>query len=98
MTRRGLKDIIRRLTYAEYSDTIESLAREKVELAGFIDQHSNLEFDQAWDLIEMLCTEILPGYRGVGKLMAFRNEIRDRLKKTILKRIEYEEWLKEQVK
>jgi len=98
MTRRGFKDIQRRLAYAEYSDMIESLAREKVELAGFIDQHTNLEFDQAWDLIEMMCTEILPGYRGIGKLMAFRNEIRDRLKKTILERMKYEEWLKEQAK
>jgi len=98
MSRRSIADIRRRLAYAEYSGTIESLAREKVELASFIDRHSSLEFDQAWDLIEMMCTEILPGYRGIGKLMAFRNEIRDRLKKTLLKRMEYEEWLKEQMK
>jgi len=98
MTRRGFKDIQCRLAYAEYSDTIESLAREKVELAGFIDRHSGLEFDQAWDLIEMMCTEILPGYRGIDKLMAFRNEIRDRLKKPILEQMKYEEWLKEQVR
>ena len=81
MTRRGLADIKSRLAYAEFADVLDSLSREKVQLAGFIDQHSELEFDQAWNIIQKMCDEILPGYRGIEKLTVFRNEIRDRLKK-----------------
>lgn len=98
MTRRGIADIKSRLAYAEFADVLDSLSKEKIQLAEFIDRNTDLDFDQAWHQIETMCTELLPGYRGMGKLMVFRNEIRDKLKKPILERMAYEKWLKEQVK
>ena len=94
MNRRGRADIKSRLAYAEFADVLDSLSKEKIQLAEFIDRNTDLDFDQAWNRIEAMCTELLPGYRGMGKLMVFRNEIRDKLKK----RIAYEKWLKEQVR
>jgi len=77
---RSLAEIKRKLAHEEYVDVLQTLSREKVELADFLELETQIDFDQAMSLIEMLCTEILPGYQGIGKLRAFRDEIRDRLK------------------
>jgi len=89
MSHRSLADIKRSLAHQEYIDVLQTLSREKVELADFLELETQLDFDQAMSLIEMLCTEILPGYQGIGKLMVFRNEIRDRLKSASIDR---EDW------
>ena len=95
MARRSLADIKRNLAHEEYIDVLQTLSREKVELADFLELESQLDFDQAMSLIEMLCSEILPGYQVVGKLRAFRSEIRDRLKKPILEKMDHKDRLKD---
>lgn len=83
MSRRSLAEIKSELARQEYVDVLQTLSREKVELADFLELKSQLDFDQAMSLIEMLCSEILPGYRGIEKISAFGSEIRDRLKSSI---------------
>jgi len=80
MTRNSFATIKRELAHQEYIDVLQTLSREKVELADFLELETQLDFDQAMSLIEMLCSEILPGYQGIDKLPAFWSEIRDRLK------------------
>ena len=60
-------------------DVTETLAQEKIALAELLEQESQLNFDQAENLIEVICKEILPGYQGIEKLTVFRRLIRDRL-------------------
>ena len=88
MPQRSLGEIKRELAHQEYIDVLQTISKEKVELADFLELESQLDFDQAMSLIDMLCSEILPGYQGVDKIRAFETEIRDRLKKPILEQKE----------
>ena len=58
----------------------EALVKEQIELANLLAEESQLDFTQAFSLIENICKEILPGHQGVAKLNVFRTVIRDRLK------------------
>lgn len=88
MPQRSLAEIKRSLAHQEYIDVLQTLSREKVELADFLELETQLDFDQAMSVIEMLCSEILTGYQGIDKLRAFGSEIRDRLNKPILEQKE----------
>lgn len=92
MPRSYFAQIKRQQIFAEQADIIRSLSREKIELAEFMEQETQLDFEQAMKVIDQLCTEILPCHQGIGKLIAFRNEIRDPIKESIAHDIEYDEW------
>jgi hypothetical protein len=85
MTRTSFDAFKRQLAYDEMQDVMETINREKKELAEFLEDETQMDFDEALGVIERLCTEILPGYRGINKLVVFRNEIRDRLKDAAIK-------------
>lgn len=61
-------------------DVTDEIAREMIELAKLLEQESPLTFDVALGLIESICEVILPGHRGIAKLLIFRTIIRERLK------------------
>jgi len=90
MPRSSFAKIKREMAHLESLEVTAALAQEKIQLAELLEQESGLGFDQAQDLIEMMCEELLPGHRGVDKLFVFRRRIRDRLMDNIRQRQEIE--------
>jgi hypothetical protein len=80
MAHTSFTTIKRQLAYQEAQDVMDTITREKIELAEFLETETQMDFDEAMAVIEEQCTELLPGCRGIEKLMVFRNEIRDPLK------------------
>ena len=84
-TAKSSKGAFRRmLAYQESIDVIETLAREKYELAEFMEVETQMSFEEAYEMIDRLCDQIIPGYRGIEKVTTFRREIRDRLKRALI--------------
>lgn len=80
MARQSFDTFKRQLAYQEITAIMDTINREKIELAEFLEAEMQMDFEEAMAVIEEQCTEILPGCRGIEKLVVFRNEIRDRLR------------------
>ena len=80
MPRNSLASIKRGQAMLTSIEVAETLSQEQIDLANLLAEETKYDFTQALTLIESICDEILPGYRGVEKLFIFRRRIRDRLK------------------
>ena len=80
MPRNSFAQIKREQAMLTSIEVTEEIEIEKIALAELLEQETPLNYDQAENLIDVICNEILPGYRGVEKLFIFRRRIRDRLK------------------
>lgn len=77
MKRNSLTKIKRELSLMESIKVTETLSKEKIDLAKLMEKETRLDFDQAMDLLDMVCDVVLSGYRGIEKLTVFRKEIRE---------------------